>query len=714
MARRNFGHWLLYGSADAGNEMNVTDEIKARVDAVEFISRYVPLQRAGRSFKARCPFHEERTPSFVVFPESGTWRCFGACSTGGDLFSFLMQKENMDFREALQTLAQEAGVQLPERSGDGNNQERDLVYKLNARATDFFRDQLHRSQEAQAARDYLQERGINSQVAAQFQLGFAPDSWEALRDHLVQAGYALDTLHRADLVKHHEERDSFYDSFRSRLMIPIHDRQGRVIGFGGRVLDDSIPKYLNTAETALFHKSHVVYGLNRAFRAIREADSVIIVEGYMDVIAAQQFGFMNVVACLGTALTTEQLRQLNRYTDNFILALDADTAGQQATLRGLNQARQALKRKAKPAFTSTGRMYLEHRLSANLRIAELPQGRDPDDIIRRNSGDWQGVVDRAEPLINYHRRIVDDLYDLNGARGRAEAVDELAPLIAELDDDRQRHRYIEWLRELLGFPIYDRTIEQRVHTVSYALNNPPKESQRRRRYTQPQNEPPPAEGAAQTPPNSGPLDDTNPAAPDNQANGVLWASASDLAEFVPETKLEGFLLSFLIYDPDLLIWQKGMTEALEVLPLTGKDFQQIEYREIFGALHRFIASDEFWDINAFQETLSSTYHPILSQLMTQIMAMPEREPADVQNALIKLLIRLRCSRLRDDLSAMQLLLHDAQEGDDREAILEFSTSINANRRDRHHLERVLVRRSQVSYGAARTDLGIVIVPESPQ
>ncbi len=692
--------------------MSVTDEIKARVDAVEFISRYVPLQRAGRSFKARCPFHEERTPSFVVFPESGTWRCFGACSTGGDIFSFLMQKENMDFREALQTLAQEAGVQLPERNGDGNSRERDLVYELNAKAAHFFRDRLHRSQEAQAARDYLQGRGIDAQVAAQFQLGYAPDSWEALRDHLVQAGYSLDALHRADLVKHNEAHDSYYDSFRNRLMIPIHDRQGRIIGFGGRVLDDSHPKYLNTAETALFHKSHVVYGLDRAYRAIREGDSAVIVEGYMDVIAAHQFGFANVVACLGTALTTEQLPQINRYTDNFILALDADTAGQQATLRGLHQARQALKRKAKPAFTSTGRMYLEHRLSANLRIAELPEGRDPDDIIRQNTDDWQGVVDRAEPLINYYRKIVDELYDLNGARGRAEAVDELAPLIAELDDDNERHRYTEWLRELLGFPIYDRTIEQRIHAASYALNNPQNESQRRRRYTQPRNEPSPAERAAQKQPHRGPLDDTNPAAPDSQANGMLWSSASDLAAFVPETKLEGFLLSFLIYDPDLLIWQKGMTEELEVLPLNGKDFQQIEYREIFGALRRFIASDELWDINAFQETLSSTYHSVLSQLMTQIMTMPEKEPADVQNALIKLLIRLRCSRLREDLSAMQFLLHDAQEGDDREAILEFSASVNANRRDRHHLERVLVRRSQVSYGAARTDQGILIVPES--
>ncbi len=689
--------------------MSVTDEIKARVDAVEFISRYVPLQRAGRSFKARCPFHEERTPSFVVFPETGTWRCFGACSTGGDLFSFLMQKENMDFREALQTLAQEAGVQLPERNDDGNTQERDLAYELNAKAADFFRVQLHRSQEAQAARDYLQGRGIDAQVATQFQLGYAPDSWEALREHLVQAGYSLDALYRADLVKHNEEHDSFYDSFRNRLMVPIHDRQGRVIGFGGRVLDDSLPKYLNTAETALFHKSHVVYGLDRAHRAIREADSAVIVEGYMDVIAAHQFGFANVVACLGTALTTEQLRQINRHTDNFILALDADTAGQQATLRGLHQARQALKRKAKPAFTSTGRMYLEQRLSANLRIAELPEGRDPDDIIRQNTDDWQGEVDRAEPLINYYRKIVDNLYDLNGARGRAEAVDELAPLIAELDDDSERHRYTEWLRELLGFPIYDRTIEQRVHAASYALNNPPNEGQRRRRYTQPPSE--------QLPEGMGPQ--TSPDVTTSQERISEPGVGSQVNDFSPPrdltaSELEGFLLSLLIYDPDLLIWLKEEAQVLEVDPLCSNDFQKSEYREIFGALSGFIASDEFWNIEIFQEGLNPSYHPILSRLMTQFMAMPEKEPEDIRFEIRKLLLRLRNTRQRENLSEIQTLLHDAQESDDRETIREFSPIINTIRRDWNHLERVMIRMSQVTYGDARIDQGIIIVPESPQ
>ena len=693
--------------------MNVTDEIKGRIDVVDFISRYVPLQRAGRSYKACCPFHQERTPSFVVFPETGTWRCFGACSIGGDIFSFLMQKENMDFREALQALAHETGVQLPEETGRGESRERDLLYELNEKAALFFRNQLHRSQEGQLARDYLQRRGISAQVAGQFLLGFAPDSWDALRDHLTEAGYSLDALHRADLVKHNAERDSYYDSFRNRLIVPIHDRQGRVIGFGGRVLDDSLPKYLNTAETPLFHKSNVVYGLDRGYRAIRQAESVVIVEGYMDVIAAHQFGFENVVACLGTALTEEQLRQLHRYTDNFILALDADTAGQQATVRGLNQARQALKRKAKPVLTVTGRrqveQHLEHRLSANLRITTLPEGRDPDDIIRQSLDAWQELIGAATPLVDYYFGIVANQYDLNSARGKGEAVAELTPLIAELGDEEEQQHYIQRLSRLVR--IDERTIEQRVKASARELRQPPPEGRHRRRFTRPQNGRPASEAEAPTPSESAPSEEAAgamAAASGLDNGGATPSAAPDLAALVPETKLEVFLLALLIDGPDLLIWLSDMAQELEIAPLSGRDFQQIEYREIFGAFRRFIASDELWDLKTFQETLNAGYHEVLSQLTDQVLTMPEREQAEIQNAALKLLIRLRYARLRESLSAMQFLLHDAQEDENRDAILEFSAIINANRRDRHHLERVMARRSQVTYGIKQTESGIAI------
>ena len=677
--------------------MSVTDEIKAQLDIVDFISRYVPLQRSGRSFKACCPFHQERTPSFVIFPESGLWHCFGACSTGGDIFSFLMQKEKMSFREALEMLAAEAGVQLPNETEDDNIQERTLLYELNAKAALFFQNQLHRSPAAQMARAYLQQRGIGTPIARQFQLGFAPDSWDALYTHLEQEGYRPDSLHRAGLLKHNEERNSFYDAFRNRLMIPIHDRQGRTIGFGGRVLDDSLPKYLNTAETELFHKSQVLYGLERAYQAIRQAQCVVIVEGYMDVIAAHQFGFEHVIACLGTALTAEQLRQLQHYTNTFILALDADAAGQQATIRGLNQARQALKRKAKPVLTSTGRTQIEHRITANLRITALPAGRDPDEIIRQDPQVWQELLNNATPLVDYYFGIVSSQYDLHSAQGKGEAVAELTPLIAELNDEIERQHYSRQLSRLVQ--IDQRMIDQRVQAAARVLQRPAGENRYRRRFTQPQNGQAPAGNGYPRP---------HTAAQEVPSNGTTGRPTS-LAVPAVETKLESFLLAHLLYDPDLLVGLAKTTKELEIAPLQSKDFHQLEYREIFEALRRFIASDEVWEVEAFQETLSANLHVILSDLMAQVLAMPERERTEIQDALLKLLIRLRRDRLRENLSTMQFLLHDAQENDDQETISGSSAAIDANRRDRHHLERVLLRRSQVSYGVTHVESGMLLV-----
>ncbi|MCB0023648.1 MAG: DNA primase, partial [Caldilinea sp.] len=278
---------------------SVTDEVRQRVDVVELISRYTPLKRAGSVYKGLCPFHSERTPSFVVFPHTGTWHCFGACGTGGDVFSFVMQKENLSFREALQMLAQQVGVDLSAGEQDSGADQRTRLVEANEAAAQYFQHILTHHAGAAGARGYLERRGIDDATAARFRLGYALDGWSGLRDHLLERGFALELLLEAGLIKRNEERQSTYDAFRNRVIYPICDRQGRVIGFGGRVLDDSVPKYLNTAETPLFHKSHVVYGLDQAHRAIRERDQVVIVEGYMDVIAAHQFGYTNVVACMG-------------------------------------------------------------------------------------------------------------------------------------------------------------------------------------------------------------------------------------------------------------------------------------------------------------------------------------------------------------------------------------------------------------------------------
>jgi DNA primase len=673
--------------------MDVTDEIKSRIDIVDFISRYVPLKRAGRSYKANCPFHQEKTPSFVVFPETGTWRCFGACGTGGDIFAFLMKRENIDFRDAIQELAREAGVELEAPSGEQSGPSRERYYEINALAAQFFRNALHRHPAATEARNYLQRRGINAQVAEHFQLGFALDSWDALREHLLALHYTLDEQYQAGVLKYSEDRNSYYDAFRNRLMIPIADRQGRVIGFGGRVLDDSVPKYLNTAETLLFDKSQTVYGLDRAYRAIREADAVVIVEGYMDVIAAHQFGYNNVVACLGTSLTEEQLRQLQRFTNHFILALDADNAGQQATIRGLNQARQALKRVRKPVVTAAGRVRMESRLTANLRIIALPEGADPDDIIRKDPAHWPQLVEKAQPLVDYFMHVVGQHADLSSAQGKAEVVAELVPLISELDDDIERQHYTQHLSRLVQ--IDEQTIAHRVEAAARTLAR-----QEARKQTQQR-----VQGT--------PGQKSRPSSPDKttseeESEGLTLPSfgrgvSAQIADGT--AKLERFLLANLLQEPNLLVWLAGMAEQLEIPSLRAEELQRTEHKEIFLALKQFIAGDEIWDLEAFQETLPSHLHGRLADLVQRAADLPEREWVEMQEAVLKVVIRLRRERLRDDLSAMQFLLQDAQQTNDREAVLGYSTAINTNRRERHHLERVLESLNRIAYGSRRFEQG---------
>ncbi len=449
--------------------MSVSDDIKQRIDIVEFISRYTQLKKAGATYKGTCPFHSERTPSFVVYPQSGTWHCFGSCGTGGDLFSFLMKKENIDFREALQILAQQAGISLEEGPSDSGQSRRALIYEANAAAATYYQQILRTHPAAVVAREYLAKRGIDEATIESFQIGYSLDSWSNLRDHLLAQKLNLELLVEAGLVKHNDARDSTYDAFRGRVIIPIRDRMARVIGFGGRVLDGSQPKYLNTADSPVFHKSHVIYGLDMAYQAIRDANQVVIVEGYMDVIAAHQYGFANVVACMGTALTPDQLQQLQRYTSNYVLALDADAAGQQATIRGLNQARQSLARVRKPTIVSGG-LRMEERLGAALFIAAMPDGRDPDDVVRQDPELWRRIIDQAKPLVDFYFTAVVSQIDLSSAREKGAAVAELAPLIAELNDEVERESYVQKLSRMVQ--INERTIADRVQAAARTAQVP--------------------------------------------------------------------------------------------------------------------------------------------------------------------------------------------------------------------------------------------------
>ena len=661
---------------------SVADEVKQRVDIVEYISRYTPLKKAGASYKGTCPFHSERTPSFVVFPSSATWHCFGQCGDGGDIFNFVMKKERCDFREALQILARYAGIDLQETESDPAAAHRGKLYEVNEAACSYFGYTLHNHPAAQPARDYLAKRGIDLTVTDSFRLGFALESWNSLRDYLMERGFGLDILQEAGLVKRNEEKGSTYDAFRNRVIFPIRDRQGRVIGFGGRVMDDSQPKYLNTGETPIFHKSHVIYGLDLAHRAVREQNQVVIVEGYMDVIANHQFGFHNVVACMGTALTADQLRQLQTYTTNFVLALDADAAGQQATIRGLNQARQSLNRVRKPVATATG-VQMTERLAANIAIIAMPVGKDPDELIRRDVALWKRVLADALPLVDYYFEVVGKQADLNSATGKAQAVAELTPLIAELSDEIERQHYAQRLSRLVQ--IDEMTIMNRVQAAT-TTRNAGVDQQRAERQ----------EGSQ---------------AGERRSNSVT-KSRSDAAglgkifqatDRAPQLELEAHLLALLLLNPDLLVWLTTAMRRMQLDPLQLTDWQHVEHQEIFRALKRYLAGDDPWEIELFQETVDEHLRGRYAQLMAYAAALPPSTLGGLREDVMKSLVRIRMEHLRAETTRVKFLVEEAQQQNDRESVIQFSRINNQHVRAISHLQQTFARIQMDLFQQARSE-----------
>jgi len=430
--------------------MSVVDDVKSKIDIIDVIGQYATLKKAGRNFKALCPFHNEKTPSFIVFPDQGTWHCFGACNTGGDVFTFLMKKENIDFGEALRRLAQRAGVELM-REAPGEDAERKKLREILATASAHYHYLLKNNPAAQYAREYISKRFITPEAAALFQLGYALDEWEAIKSFLASKGYSVRELEAAGLVIA-REGGGHYDRFRGRLMFPIRNRNGEVIGFGARTLTGDEPKYLNSPQTPLFDKGATLYGLDLAKDAIRQQNLAVIVEGYMDVIGAHQAGFKNVVASLGTALTEKQLGLLKRLTNRYALALDPDAAGEEATKRGLQVAREALTRKTVPVPMGAGLIGFEERLEAELLVIPMPQGKDPDELIHDDPQKWIELTARPEPLVDFYFRALTQDLDLKNAREKSTAVQRLAPIIREIGDAVQRAHYTQQLARLVQVP----------------------------------------------------------------------------------------------------------------------------------------------------------------------------------------------------------------------------------------------------------------------
>jgi DNA primase len=409
--------------------MSVITEVKQRLDIVEFISEYVTLQKAGRNFKGLCPFHTEKHPSFFVFPEQQSWHCFGACGTGGDIFSFIMKKDGIDFGQALRILAQRGGVTLSPREAPSKaeDEKRERLSQINEAAAEYYYHILSATKTGATARDYLTKRKVMPETIKGFRVGFSPDAWETIKNYLLGKGYTDKELAEAGLIIEKEEGGS-YDRFRNRLMFPICDVQSRVTGFGARVLDDSLPKYINSPQTPIFDKSNSLYGIDRAKSAVKKKNLVIIVEGYMDVLTAHQHGWQNVVGSMGTSLTERQVEGIKRLTNNITLALDADLAGEEATLRG----------KAILAYSN---------IEANVIL--LPPGKDPDEVIGEEPALWEKLVEQAIPIMDFAFRSVISKVDINKARDKSLAVQKLLPSIYEIKDPAQRFHYVEKLARAL-------------------------------------------------------------------------------------------------------------------------------------------------------------------------------------------------------------------------------------------------------------------------
>ena len=409
---------------------HILSEIQDRCDIVEVISSYIPLRPAGRNFKASCPFHHEKTPSFVVSPDKQIYHCFG-CNSGGNVFNFIKEYEKIDFIDAVKMLAEKTNVKLPVykiASGESDSII-GTIYSVNDIAANYYTKVLAESNEAMEARRYIEKRGLEKATLKKFRVGYAYQSWSSFSDYLIKRGVKLDIALKAGLVQRGKE-GSFYDLFRKRLTFPIFDVRDRILGFGARVLDSSLPKYINSPETAIYKKSQHLYGLNFAKSSIREKGFAVITEGYLDVITSHQYGINNVISSLGTALTVEQTRLLRRYTHNVVMVYDADQAGEMATLRGLD-------------------LFLEEGM--NVRVAMLDSGHDPDSFIRKfGPRCFNEAIKKSKSLFIYKLGILNEKFDGRDPETLAEIVKEMLATISKVRNAVIKAGYIKELSQELS------------------------------------------------------------------------------------------------------------------------------------------------------------------------------------------------------------------------------------------------------------------------
>jgi DNA primase len=601
------------------------DEIKSRLDIVELVGETVKLRRAGKNYSGFCPFHpNSRTPAFIVFPDSGTWRCFGQCNEGGDIFKFVMKKEGWDFTQTLKELAQRAGVIL-EAPSAGQQAEDETHVRHRAmleEAVTFFRHALLNNQAGEGARSFLKRRGLLPGTIETFGLGYAPDSWDELTRYFNAKGYTPQDLLAVGLVSE-RQRDGgeggVYDRFRNRVMFPIRDMSGKMAGFGARILNpEDVPKFLNSPQTALFDKGRLLYGLDQARKSIRTQDQVVIVEGYLDVILLHQAGYTNTVSPMGTALTEDQVRLLKRFSRRMVMALDADAAGAKATLRGLEVARQAMDHSDDLTFDARGLVRHEARLQADLRVTTIPAGMDPDEVVLRNPEEWKQIVDAAKPVVIHVMETLAEGQDLDDPKVKRDIANQVLPLVEDVPSGVEREAYRQRLARLLR-------LDERALMAARVVA--PRSGRRVTRK----------EGL-------------------ERPSGVVVPTSFGKRAH----ELERHVLVLLLRHPDALFTLDRFLQQFELRRFDPQDMEHADHQLLTNKIIDSLKQD---DLDAQQYIHNGLPEVVAELAAALLLPMPLGEP-NVQvlsEDLVRTVIQLRQVRIREDLEQLRYLQQELQE-----------------------------------------------------
>ena len=605
--------------------MTAVDEIKARLSITELVeSSGVKLRRSGRTMTGFCPFHSNtRTPAFVVWPETGTWRCFGECNEGGDIFKFFMKKENVDFKEAVKQLAERTGVKLSQFTERDERSKEEFGYLRGIldEASLFFRHQLTHTDSGKPALKYLiEKRNLTRETIERFGLGYAPNDWSTLLRYFEEKNVSTEDLLTVGLVNERES-GGYYDKFRNRVMIPILDENGKMTGFGARILDpNDLPKFMNSPQTPVFDKSSLLFGMDQAKRSIRGQDQAVIVEGYLDVIALHQAGFTNVVSPMGTAITETQMRQVKKYTKRVVLALDPDSAGQKAVFRGLESAREAMSEEETNVFDPRGLLKHESRLNADIRVASMPEGLDPDEVVEQDPELWKTLVTNAKPIVEYVFESLIVNKNVNDPKEKSAIVSEILPLIEEVQDTIERETYRQMVARRLRI---DEHTMMSIRSVTPAKRRTWRETNSRKNRQ-------------------------------DQENALIVNTTNKQFELLS--------LNILLRNPELLPKVDRTLQQANLSGISPDDFTDTQIQILLRLLQSSFEQDESDQTHYVLSKLDETTRDVFEEVM---MVKPVEGTADrLISEIVRVVIQIRQLRLREYMNMITLQMDDPESEND--------------------------------------------------